>query len=64
MSCNAPPERGVFVNYALTINNSSRSRDVIFVTGFQIVVQHEGNQLIFQRKSPFQGFAQIGQRLL
>ena len=52
------------VNYSLTIKNSSRSRDVIFVAHIQAVIQGEGDQLIFQRESLFQRFAKVGKRLL
>ena len=52
------------VNYSLTIKNSSRSRDVIFVAHIQAVIQGEGDQLIFQRESLFQRFAEVGKRLL
>jgi hypothetical protein len=44
----------MFVNYALTTKNSSGPSDVIFVAGSQIVIQRQGNQLIFQRESLFQ----------
>jgi|GEM_PF-3838444 len=47
------------VNYSLTIKNSSRARDVIFVTHIQAVIQDEGDQPVFQRESLFQRFAKI-----
>ena len=52
------------VNYSLTIKNSSRARDVLFIAGIHVIVQHEGDQLIFQRESLLQRFTEIGQRLL
>ena len=52
------------VNYSLTIKNSSRARNVIAGADIQVVVQHEGDELVFQRESLFQRFAKIGKRLL
>ncbi len=54
----------MFVNYSLTIKNSSRARDVLFVTDVQIIVQRQGDQLVFERESLFQSFAKVGQRPL
>ena len=52
------------VNYSLTIKNSSRARNVIAGADSQVVVQHEGDELVFQRESLFQCFAKVGKRLL
>ena len=48
------------VNYSLTIKNSSRARNVIAGADSQVVVQHEGDELVFQRESLFQCFAKVG----
>ena len=55
----------MYVNYALTVHNSSGRRNIIaHVIAQALCGDSQGDQLIFQRETRFQRLADIRQRLL
>ena len=57
--------RGImYVNYALTVHNSSGRRNIIAHVIAQVMGDSQGDQFIFQRETRLQRLADIRQRLL
>ena len=55
-----PPLReGMYVNYSLIADNSSRRRDIVADGVLSAVGDGEGDEFILQRKAYFQRFADI-----
>lgn len=54
----------MYVNYALTVHNSSGRRNIIAHVIAQVMGDSEGDQFIFQRETRLQRLADIRQRLL
>lgn len=54
----------MYVNYALTVHNSSGRRNIIAHVIAQVMGDGEGDQFIFQRETRLQRLADIRQRLL
>ena len=54
----------MYVNYALTVHNSSGRRNIIAHVIAQVMGDSQGDQFIFQRETRLQRLADIRQRLL
>ncbi len=54
----------MYVNYALTVHNSSGRRNIIAHVIVQVMGDSQGDQFIFQRETRLQRLADIRQRLL
>lgn len=54
----------MYVNYALTVHNSSGRRNIIAHVIAQVMGDSRGDQFIFQRETRLQRLADIRQRLL
>lgn len=54
----------MYVNYALTVHNSSGRRNIITHVIAQVMGDSRGDQFIFQRETRLQRLADIRQRLL
>lgn len=54
----------MYVNYALTVHNSSGRRNIIAHVIAQVMGDSQGDQFVFQRETRLQRLADIRQRLL